>query len=91
MRDNKYKNLVEDGEFLYKGMQKKDVNLNFTAEQYSKPAHFIYEIIQNANDAKASSIEFLLNYWYQFIDSILREMIVQSFKFINYWFFNSYY
>ena len=53
MRDNKYKNLVEDGEFLYKGMQKKDVNLNFTAEQYSKPAHFIYEIIQNANDAKA--------------------------------------
>ena len=39
-------------------------NFDFTpllAGQYNDPSHFIYEILQNAEDAKANKVSFILN------------------------------
>ena len=62
MSDN-LQQLIEDSRTLVDALKKKgayDGFIHLLTELYPDNAHFIYELLQNAEDARATAVEFIL-------------------------------
>ena len=55
VRQSRLKAAETFGSHLFKGL------FNATADIYPDPAHFVYELLQNADDVEADSVEFILD------------------------------
>ena len=56
-----FEELMHDRAELHRGLKKNKFNLHsILAELYSRPSHFIYELLQNAEDAGAKKVRFVL-------------------------------
>jgi hypothetical protein len=60
--DKKLQDLIEKRKKLINSIELNELNMMaLLTGQYNDPSHFIYEILQNAEDAKAKKISFTLN------------------------------
>lgn len=58
----RFENLIERSRDLVEAIRKKNSDLTpLLADQYNDPSHFVYEIIQNAEDAGAGHVTFNLS------------------------------
>jgi hypothetical protein len=61
MDSNEFNQLVEKRERLYNAILENDTDLSsILSGLYSDSSHFVYELLQNAEDAKATSVSFSL-------------------------------
>lgn len=61
-KSERFESLVERSKRLADAIQKKNSDLTpLLADQYNDPSHFVYEIIQNAEDAGAEEVSFELS------------------------------